>query len=82
MSLTDTVVDELADRLDEAATTRRPIAAVTKEADLELTDAYRVQAALVRRRLRRGERVVGGKLGLTSRAKQWAMASTSRCTPS
>jgi 2-oxo-3-hexenedioate decarboxylase len=73
MSVSDAVVAELAGRLDDAATGRSPITAVTKEADLDLAGAYRVQTAVVQRRVARGERIVGGKLGLTSRAKQRAM---------
>jgi 2-oxo-3-hexenedioate decarboxylase len=68
-----TSIEIWADRLDAAATGRVTIAALTSGADFDQTTAYRVQNALVRRRLARGERLVGGKLGLTSRAKQIAM---------
>lgn len=41
--------------------------------DLDLATAYDVQDETLRRRLRRGESLVGVKLGLTSRAKQRRM---------
>jgi 2-oxo-3-hexenedioate decarboxylase len=69
----DVLVENLASRLDAAAAKRAPIVALTKEADLDVAGAYRVQSAVVGRRVERGERLVGGKLGLTSRAKQIAM---------
>jgi 2-oxo-3-hexenedioate decarboxylase len=62
-------VDELASRLDEAARSTSPIPQMAVEAGLDVDSAYAVQAALVERRLGRGERLVGLKMGLTSRAK-------------
>src|SRR5512135_3931849 len=41
--------------------------------DLDLARAYEIQAETLRRRQARGEKVVGIKLGLTSRAKQKRM---------
>ena len=65
---------DLAERLDQAATTRTTIAPLSKdEAAFDAADAYRVQERLVQRRVERGARVLGGKLGLTSKAKQVAM---------
>ena len=53
----------------EAAGTDRP--PITDEwPGLDLATAYAVQEETLRRRLARGERLVGVKLGLTSRAKQ------------
>lgn len=61
-------------RLDEAERQRRPIARLTDERpDLSLADAYRIQAALVRRRLERGEHRIGAKLGFTSLAMRRAL---------
>lgn len=62
-----------AGRLDDAATGCTPVAPLSSDGLDDLTTAYRVQDALVDLRLGRGERIVGGKLGLTSRAKQIAM---------
>jgi 2-oxo-3-hexenedioate decarboxylase len=47
---------------------------------LDLATAYAVQDETLRRRLDRGERLVGIKLGLTSRAKQQRMNVTSPLT--
>lgn len=48
--------------------------------ELDLSTAYAVQDETLRRRLARGERVVGVKLGLTSRAKQQRMNISSPLT--
>ena len=56
----------------EAAGTGRP--PITDEwPGLDLATAYAVQDETLRRRQARGERLVGVKLGLTSRAKQQRM---------
>lgn len=62
-------IDDLAERLDDAARTASAIPQIAAEAGLDVDVAYGVQAALVERRLARGERLVGLKMGLTSRAK-------------
>jgi 2-oxo-3-hexenedioate decarboxylase len=60
----------------EAAGTDRP--PITDEwPDLDLDTAYAVQDETLRRRLARGERLVGVKLGLTSAAKQQRMGISS-----
>ncbi|MFF8835655.1 2-keto-4-pentenoate hydratase [Streptomyces sp. NPDC015130] len=62
----------LAEALDTAARDGRPLAGGgTGLKDTE--EAYAVQAALVARRLARGERITGFKLGFTSRAKMRQM---------
>lgn len=43
------------------------------EPDLSLEDAYLIQDKIIERKLADGERLVGAKLGLTSRAKQESM---------
>ncbi|MFI6984083.1 2-keto-4-pentenoate hydratase [Embleya sp. NPDC050154] len=48
--------------------------------DLDLDTAYRVQDALLDRKTRAGERVIGVKLGLTSHAKQQRMGIDSPLT--
>lgn len=66
----DRVVDELAAREAD----RRDGGRITDEwPDLDLATAYAAQDALVARRVERGERVIGVKLGLTSEAKQRRM---------
>lgn len=68
------VVDSAADRLELAVADRVAIGRLTDDhPDLSLDDGYRIQDEVVRRRISRGERVVGAKLGLTARAKQVQM---------
>ncbi|MER5348298.1 fumarylacetoacetate hydrolase family protein [Streptomyces mirabilis] len=71
-------IDTAASALLRAEETRTDMAPLTdKRADLDLATAYRIQDETLRRRLERGERVVGVKLGLTSRAKQQRMGVSS-----
>jgi len=59
----------LAALVDEAARTATPIPQLTLAHDLGVDDAYAVQALSMARRYERGERRIGIKMGLTSRAK-------------
>ncbi|MSP43488.1 MAG: 4-oxalocrotonate decarboxylase [Alphaproteobacteria bacterium] len=60
----------LADRLDDALLKHKAVPQITIEhPTLSLADAYAIQSLLVHRRLQRGERRMGMKMGLTSRAK-------------
>ncbi|GLX97258.1 fumarylacetoacetate hydrolase family protein [Herbidospora sp. NBRC 101105] len=63
------MISELADRLDRAALTATAIPRLAAAAGLDPAGAYDVQRALVERRLARGDRLTGVKMGLTSRAK-------------
>lgn len=77
MSLSDAQVEAEARLLDEAARNRRQIRQTTSvHPDMTIEDAYRVQAAWLRLRLERGERLIGHKIGLTSHAMQQAMNIT------
>lgn len=67
------MISELAARLEQAAQERKPIPQLTATAELDVATGYRVQQELVTRRLRRGELLVGLKMGLTSRAKMAQM---------
>jgi 2-oxo-hept-3-ene-1,7-dioate hydratase len=69
----DEVVAEavLLDQAERTATQCRQTTSV--HPDITMADAYRVQAAWRDLRLARGERLVGHKIGLTSRAMQAAM---------
>ena len=72
--LDDATVAGLADRLHAAERERHPIARLTDERpDLSVDDAYRIQEALIARRLAVGEQIVGAKLGFTSRAMRDAL---------
>ncbi|MBX6395487.1 MAG: fumarylacetoacetate hydrolase family protein [Alicyclobacillaceae bacterium] len=60
-----------AERLLQAERERRPIQPLTEaEPDITVVDAYRIQLALIERKLGAGDRVVGHKIGLTSRPMQ------------
>lgn len=61
--------DRIAEIVDEAARNANAIRQFSKAAPLSVTDAYHVQALSMQRRYRRGERRIGVKMGLTSRAK-------------
>jgi 2-oxo-3-hexenedioate decarboxylase len=74
VALSAAEIEALAARLDAAERTRTPIARLTDERPgLSLADAYAVQAALLARRRRRGETIVGAKLGFTSLAMRRAL---------
>lgn len=59
----------IAEKLGAAADRAIAIPQLAAETGLDADAAYAVQTALVQRRLDRGERLVGLKMGLTSRAK-------------
>lgn len=68
---TRTAPEALARRLDEAWERRRPVAPLSESEGLtSAEEAYAVQTAWNNLRLERGERIVGRKIGLTSRAIQ------------
>ena len=66
-------VEELAEQLDAAARDAREVAQIDPEGHLSLQDAYAIQRASIQRRVSRGARRVGVKMGFTSRAKMVQM---------
>ncbi|MFE3651310.1 MULTISPECIES: 2-keto-4-pentenoate hydratase [unclassified Streptomyces] len=68
-----TDIQELAATLDDAERGVRAIAPLTETGPLGVADAYRVQRAVLARRKARGERLIGVKMGFTSRAKMVQM---------
>ncbi|WMY07326.1 2-keto-4-pentenoate hydratase [Paraburkholderia phenoliruptrix] len=66
-------IAELATLLDDAALNATEVTQFDPEGRLSLDEAYRIQAESIRRRLERGERRVGVKMGFTSRAKMVQM---------
>jgi 2-keto-4-pentenoate hydratase len=71
MTLTSERADELAAALYEARRTRVPVPPLTEaDPDLTMADGYAVQQGVVRRYLDDGDRIVGYKLGLTSKPMQ------------
>lgn len=72
--MTSTDIAKWADYLFGAARRNEAVPAITDiEPTLTTTDAYSIQDELIARRLASGERLVGAKVGLTSRAKQQEM---------
>ncbi|MCP3103744.1 fumarylacetoacetate hydrolase family protein [Myxococcus sp. K15C18031901] len=73
--MTQTVdAQALALELDSARLERREVPPLTNaHAGLSLSEAYAIQEAGIRLRVRRGEQVVGLKMGLTSEAKRKQM---------
>ena len=71
MPLPESVVLELARRLDEAERSRQQVAHFSREhPGMTIEDGYRVQRAWVTAKLAAGRRLIGHKIGLTSRAMQ------------
>jgi 2-oxopent-4-enoate/cis-2-oxohex-4-enoate hydratase len=70
MTMTDRI-HRYSDELFRSLRSREPIDPLTeREPDLTLEDAYRIQESFIQRRLALGDRVVGKKIGLTSRVVQ------------
>ncbi|NTV72103.1 MAG: 2-oxopent-4-enoate hydratase [Azonexaceae bacterium] len=62
-------IEKLGDSLYEALVARQPIAPLSaSHPDMTIEDAYHVQQRMISRRLATGERVVGKKIGVTSKA--------------
>lgn len=59
--------------LDNAARTAKAVPQFTGDDAFDLDTAYRIQQASIAARLQRGERIVGMKMGFTSRAKMVQM---------
>lgn len=63
------LIEQLGDELYTALTSRQPVAPLSERHDgIGIEDAYRIQQRMIARRLEAGERVVGKKIGVTSRA--------------
>jgi 2-oxo-hept-3-ene-1,7-dioate hydratase len=72
--LTEQEIRVAADSLDLAEINRVQIAPLTlTHPNMDMDDAYAVQSAWIQRKLETGRRVVGYKIGLTSRAMQRTM---------
>lgn len=66
-------INALARTLDDAMRTARAIPQISDKEALSVEDGYAIQAAAFARRMTRGERQVGVKMGFTSRAKMAQM---------
>ncbi len=67
------MLKQLADKLDQAAANAQSITQLSASTQLSLHEAYEVQKLSIGLRLLRGEKLVGYKLGFTSRAKMEQM---------
>lgn len=65
---------QLAIQLDQAAATATSIEQLSLTHAISIGDAYEIQQHSIEQRLSRGERLVGYKMGFTSRAKMLQMA--------
>ena len=63
----------LAEQLDEAANTAAAIPQLSASVSVSVDDAYEIQKLSIDRRIERAEKLVGLKLGFTSRAKMIQM---------
>ena len=74
MSLSETEIERAAQDLFRADECSAQIGLLTmRHPDMTMDDAYAVQAALIRRKLEVGRKVIGWKIGLTSRTMQAAL---------
>jgi 2-oxo-hept-3-ene-1,7-dioate hydratase len=72
--LTETVVRDCAARLDEAERARRQIRMLSLDhPNMTIEDAYAIQKAWIARKVNAGRAVRGHKVGLTSKAMQYAV---------
>ncbi len=72
--LTAATRDELAADLAQAERSRQPIAPLTTATpDIDVVDAYEIQLINIRQRVAEGARVVGHKVGLSSKVMQQMM---------
>lgn len=67
------IITRFSETLDEAARTGVAVPQLATPDGFGLTQAYAVQSASIARRTARGERVIGFKMGFTSRAKMIQM---------
>jgi 2-oxo-3-hexenedioate decarboxylase len=74
MSLSPNQIQEHARELDQSMLDAREQERLTvRHPELSLEDAYRIQTAGIARRISRGEKLIGLKMGLTSEAKRKQM---------
>ncbi len=72
--LTQQQINDAANNLYAAEVNRKQISPLTlTHPDMDMDDAYAVQSAWVERKLQTGRKVIGYKIGLTSRAMQRTM---------
>ncbi|OYD67772.1 2-keto-4-pentenoate hydratase [Rhodococcus sp. OK302] len=73
MTTPEDTIAALARRLDDAQTSCTDTPSLADDNNIDIDDAYKIQNALLERRVGRGESIVGVKLGFTSKAKMAQM---------
>ena len=64
-----TIIEQLGDRLYDALVAGQPVAPLSAEyPEMTIENAYHVQQRMIARRLDKGERIIGKKIGVTSKA--------------
>lgn len=72
--LTQDQIGQAADSLDQAEKTRKQMGLLSlAHPDIGMDDAYAIQAAWVKKKIAAGRKVIGWKIGLTSKAMQYAL---------
>jgi 2-oxo-hept-3-ene-1,7-dioate hydratase len=72
--MTPDEIEKAAESLDQAERSRRQIGLLSlKHPGIDMDDAYAIQAAWVQRKLAAGRSAIGWKIGLTSKAMQYAL---------
>ncbi|MEZ5658173.1 MAG: 2-oxo-3-hexenedioate decarboxylase [Burkholderiaceae bacterium] len=80
MNLDKTTIERLAEHLENCQLEARDTTRISDEyPQMDWDDAYAIQAEILRRKLARGERLVGLKCGLTSHAKMKQMGVDTPC---
>jgi 2-oxo-3-hexenedioate decarboxylase len=80
MKLNQKTIEQLAEHLENAELQVHDVTKITDDhPDMDWDDAYAIQAEILRRKLARGNKVVGLKCGLTSRAKMKQMGVETPC---
>lgn len=64
---------QIAQVLDQAAREAKPVAQMGEKEGFSLAEAYTIQLTSIQRRIERGEKITGFKLGFTSKAKMEQM---------
>lgn len=80
MNLNQQIIEQLAELLENAELQAHEVVKITEEhPQMGWDDAYAIQAEILRRKLARGNKLVGLKCGLTSRAKMKQMGVETPC---
>ena len=67
------MLESLAKKVDEAARNACSIQQLSESHEFSLADAYEIQRLSIERRLQRAEKLIGYKMGFTSKAKMLQM---------